>query len=83
MDFNKLTEYVDSILTKIPLQEKVNLFKTLFNYPVDYKDGKYYYGNNEWDEFRMSDFLTINQHWLSVPEYDKIHKHLTNNEKTS
>jgi hypothetical protein len=83
MDFNKLTEFVDDSLNKMPLTEKVNLFKTLFNYPIDYNEEKYYYGGNEWDEFRMSDFITINQNWLSVPDYDKIFKHLKQNEKAT
>ena len=75
MDFNSVTEFVNTKLKELTLGDRVLLFKTLFNYPIDFKDSKYYYSNNEWDEVRMSDFLKINEHWLNVPEFDRLMVH--------
>ena len=79
MEFEKVTAVVNKKLNEMPLSEKVLLLKQLFNFPIDYKEGVYYYGVHEWDENRMKDFLTINMHWMSVREFDRIYHHFEKN----
>jgi hypothetical protein len=79
MEFSKVTKEVNEKLKSMSLEDRVSLFKNLFNYPIDYKDGVYSYGAHEWDETRMSDFLEVNMHWMSVKEFDYIHYHFTKN----
>jgi hypothetical protein len=79
MEFSKVCELVNARLKEMSLCERVLLFKNLFKYPIDCKDGVYSYGAHEWDETRMRDFLEINTHWLSVNEFDRIHLFFTKN----
>ena len=79
MEFSKTCQLVNGHLDKLILADKVNLLKELFSYPISAKDGKYYYSNMEWDETRMSDFLEVNMHWMSVKEFDYMHYHFTKN----
>jgi hypothetical protein len=79
MEFEKVTTAVKKKLDEMSLSQKVLLFKQLFNFPIDYKDNVYYYGTHEWDENRMKDFLTINTHWMSVREFDRMYHYFEKN----
>lgn len=79
MEFQKVTAAVNKKLNEMTTSEKVILLKTLFNFPIDYKDDVFYYGVHEWDENRMKDFLTINTHWMSVREFDRIYDYFVKN----
>lgn len=81
MEFSKITQYVDDELNKMSVKEKLFLFKELFEYPLDFKNEIYYYGHHEWDEYRMNDFLSINQNWLKLSEYEKIYNFLNEKKK--
>jgi hypothetical protein len=81
MQISKLTQVVDEKLNKMSVKEKLFLFKELFQYPLDFKDEIYYYGHHEWDELKMSDFLSISQNWLTIPEYEKLYDFLNEKEK--
>ena len=78
MRFTQVSEYVDSILENMSLDQKVILFKEVLNCPVDLKYDKYFYLGQEWDHLRMKDFMRITQHWLSVNQYDVLYKHFKN-----
>lgn len=79
MEFEKVTAAVNKKLSEMSTQDKVLLLKKLFNFPIDYKDGVYSYGTHEWDENRMKDFLTINTHWMTVREFDRIYDYFVKN----
>lgn len=74
---------IDEKLKKLSLIDRVVLFRDIFRYPIDYKDGVYQYGSHEWDETRMSDFLEINMHWLSTNEYERIDYYFKKNKNNS
>jgi len=79
MEFSKVCIDVNKKLKEMSLEDRVLLFKNIFAFPIDYKEGVFYYGSHEWDSIRMSDFLEINTHWLSVHEFDRIHHHFMKN----
>lgn len=79
MEFQKVTAAVNKKLNEMTTPEKVILLKNLFSFPIDYKDGVYHYGSHEWDETQMKDFLAINTHWMSVPEFDRIYAYFLKN----
>jgi|LakMenEpi03Aug12_release.lakeMendotaPanAssembly.Ray.scaffolds.fasta_scaffold5104315_1 hypothetical protein len=75
MNFSQISEYVDSKLETMELDQRVLLFKEVLDCPIDVTFKKYHYLNQEWDELRMKDFMSITQHWLSVKQYDMLYKH--------
>lgn len=77
MEFFKICKVVNEHLNKLLLSEQVKIFKDIFNYPIDFKDNKYYYGNFEWDETRMKDFISINKHWMNVGEFERLYYYFT------
>jgi hypothetical protein len=79
MEFDKVTTAVKKKLSEMSLIDKVLLFKQLFNFPIDYKDGVFEYGSHEWDENRMKNFMEINMHWMTVREFDKMYYHFEKN----
>lgn len=83
MEISKLTQFVDEELNKLTTEQKVLLFKELFDYPLAFKEGIYYYGHHQWDETRMKDFLSISQHWMTIQEYDKVFIFLNEKKKLS
>lgn len=80
MSFMLMSEYVDARLKNMALDQKILLFKELLKYPINVKCDKFTYLNEEWEEFRMKDFMNIAQNWLSVSEYEILYKHFNSNE---
>lgn len=78
MEFLHLCKYVDERLNLMSVHQKVILFRDVLNYPIDSSYSNFKYCGMVWDETRMSDFLQITQHWLSVPQYDKLYKFFMN-----
>ena len=56
MEFNKMCEYVDYRLNLLSLEQKITVFHDILNCPVRHTLCKYYYQDQEWDEFKMKDF---------------------------
>jgi len=75
MNFTQISDYVDSRLSTMELDQKVLLFKEVLKCPVDVTFNKYTYLGQEWTEVRMKDFMSITQHWLSVKQYDMLYEH--------
>ena len=57
MEFNKMCEYVDNRLNLLSLEQKITVFHDILNCPVKHTFCKYYYQDQEWDEFKMKDEL--------------------------
>jgi hypothetical protein len=81
MEFIKVIEEVKSHLSILSLQEKVLLLKNVCHAPLDYRDGAFYLNGKEYTEVRMSDYLKIKEHWMTVHEFDKIYLYLENTKK--
>lgn len=77
MEFIKMCQYVDDRLNLLSLEQRITIFHDILNCPVKYTFCKYYYQDQEWDEFKMKDFLAINQHWLTVRDYDKLYHYFS------
>lgn len=77
MEFSKICEFVDKNLNLLSLEKKITIFHDILKCPVKYTYCKYYYYDQEWDETKMKDFLAINQHWLTVRDYDKLYNYFS------
>jgi hypothetical protein len=77
MEFSTICKVVNEHMDQLSLSGKVKIFKDVFNYPIDFKEDKYYYSSFEWDEQRMKDFISINIHWLNVGEFEKLYYFFT------
>ena len=73
MDFAATCEYVNEKLNGLLLSEKVILFRDIFRFPVDYKDGKYFYCGEDCSDIVIKDFLEINSTWMKVSEFDRLY----------
>jgi hypothetical protein len=73
MDFSTVTKVVNEQLNNMSLPERVVLFRDIFKFPIDYKNGLYFYVHQEWEEVRMSDYLKIYQNWLDVHQFDRLY----------
>lgn len=78
MEFLQICKYVDERLNLMSLEQKVILFRDILKFPIDSTYSKFKYCGMSWDETQMNDFLQISQHWLSVPQYDKLYKYFMN-----
>ena len=78
MEFLQVVKKVKEYLSKLSLQEKAILFNTLFQSPIEYKDGAFYLSNKEYSLGRTSDYFVIREHWMSMNEFDKLYKYIEN-----
>lgn len=80
MKFTEVCSFVKDRLENMSLIERVIIFNKLFKSPVSYKDGIFFYNDEESNETRISDYLSIKQHWMSVGEFDTLYIHFKNEE---
>ena len=75
MKFTEVCCFVNDKLKQMSLKDRVILFDEFFKSPISYKDGTFFYNGIESNETRISDYLSIRQHWMSVGEFDKLYTH--------
>ena len=81
MEFLQVVKKVKEYLKTLSLQEKAILFKTLFQSPIEYKDGAFYLSDKEYTLNRTSDYFEIREHWMSMHEFDKLYEYIEINNK--
>ena len=81
MEFLQVVKNVKEYLKMLSLQEKVILFNTLFNSPIEYKDGAFYLSGKEYTTNRVNDYFSIREHWMSMHEFDKLNQYIENKKK--
>ena len=75
MEFFKVCSYVKEKLKQMSVKDRTLLFKDLLRSPINYYDGAFYYNGKESTEIRISDYLQIRQHWMSMSEYNRLYNH--------
>lgn len=78
MEFLQVVKKVKEYLKTLSLEEKAILFKTLFQSPIEYKDGVFYLSDKEYTLNRTSDYFEIREHWMSMHEFDKLYEYIQN-----
>lgn len=75
MEFFKVCAYVKEKLKEMSLEDKIILFKEFFRSPINYVDGAYFYTGKESDKNRVSDYLQIREHWMSMSEFNRLYNY--------
>jgi len=78
MRFLQIVDSVKTQLNSYSVQEKVEIFKEVFNYPINYSDGVFYFSGNEYTEHRMSDYLSIRIHWMNMHDFNILFNYFEN-----
>ena len=78
MDFLKVVDEVKKQLNTFSIKQKAELFKEVLKYHISEKDGVFFISGNAYDNTRLSDYLKIREHWMSMQEFDVLHKHFEN-----
>jgi hypothetical protein len=79
MKFSEVCDSVKLKLKEMPLEDKILLLKDMFRCPIDYKDGVYYFNTMPSDKVRISDYLQIREHWMSMNEFDRLYNYFKKN----
>jgi Zn/Cd-binding protein ZinT len=80
MDFLKVVDEVKTQLSSFSVKQKAELFKEVLNYPISVKNGVFYVSGTAYDDVRLSDYLQIREHWMSMQELDTLHRYFGNTE---
>ena len=78
MRFLQVVDDVKNQLNSYSFKEKIEIFKTVLNCPIYEKNGIFYLSEKEYDETKISDYLKIREHWMSMHEFDKLHNYFQN-----
>jgi hypothetical protein len=78
MDVLQVIEYVKNQLSNLFLEEKINIFKEVLNYPISVRDGVFYVYDKVYDRLRMNDYMQIQEHWMSMQNFDKLFNYFQN-----
>lgn len=78
MDILKVVDYVNTELSTLFLEEKINIFKEVLNYPISIRDGVFYVYDKAYDRTRMMDYMRIQENWISMQDFDKLHDYFQN-----
>jgi hypothetical protein len=78
MDILQVIEYVKNELKLLSLEDKINLFKEVLNYPISNRDGIFYVYDKVYDRVRMNDYIQIQENWISIQNFDKLCLHFQN-----
>jgi hypothetical protein len=78
MRFLQVVDEVKNQLSSFSIQEKASLFKEVLKCPISKKDGVFYISDKPYDDTRLSDYLQIREHWMSMQEFDALHTYFEN-----